>query len=66
MRRVRTVKALLEYLDTINCPMGRSTVNKLIRQKEIPFIRVSERVLIFDLDAIDKWLSIGEEMPCQN
>lgn len=60
MRRVRTVKALLEYLSSINCPMSRSTVNKLIRQKEIPFIRISDRVLIFDLDAIDNWLSIEE------
>ncbi|MFJ8065841.1 helix-turn-helix transcriptional regulator [Psychrobacillus sp. NPDC096426] len=58
MRRIRTVTSLLEYLDSINCPMSRSTVNKLIRTNEMPYIRVSERVLIFDLDAIDNWLSI--------
>lgn len=60
MRRVRTVKALLDYLISINCPMSRSTVNKLIRQNEIPVIRISDRVLIFDLDAIDQWLTVGE------
>ncbi|PZX07944.1 hypothetical protein C7437_1011066 [Psychrobacillus insolitus] len=60
MRRIRTVKALLDYLTSINCRMGRSTVDKLIRENRIPHIRVSDRVLIFDLDAIDNWLSIEE------
>lgn len=60
MRRIRTVGALLDYLQSINCPMSRSTVDRLIRSKEIPFIRISQRVLIFDLDAIDQWLSIGD------
>lgn len=60
MRRIRTVGALLEYLESINCPMSRSTIDRLIKTNEIPFIRISCRVLIFDLDAIDKWLTIGE------
>ncbi|WP_419960566.1 helix-turn-helix transcriptional regulator [Psychrobacillus sp. BM2] len=62
MRRIRTVGDLLEYLQSINCPMSRSTVDKLLRTNEIPFIRISSRVLIFDLDAIDKWLSVDSEI----
>jgi predicted DNA-binding transcriptional regulator AlpA len=62
MRRIRTVGALLEYLESINCPMSRSTVDKLIRTNEIPYIRVSSRVLIFDLDAIDRWLSVDSKI----
>lgn len=56
MRKVRTVDKLLEYLISIDCPLGRSTVSKLIREKKIPHIRIAERVLIFDLDDIDAWL----------
>lgn len=61
MRKVRTVDKLLEYLRSIDCPIGRSTVSKLIREKKIPHIRIAERVLIFDLDDIDTWLEGSPE-----
>ncbi|KUF37406.1 MULTISPECIES: helix-turn-helix transcriptional regulator [unclassified Lysinibacillus] len=56
MRTVRGVKAIVEYLASVNCPMGKSTVDKLIRTKEIPHMRFSERVIVFNLDKIDEWL----------
>ncbi|MGR6906186.1 helix-turn-helix transcriptional regulator [Lysinibacillus sp. BSL11] len=56
MRTVRGVKAIVEYLASVNCPMGKSTVDKLIRTKEIPHMRFSERVIVFNLDTIDEWL----------
>lgn len=57
MRRVRGTKALVKYLDSKGCPMSESTIYKLLREKRIPSIRPSERILLFDLDAIDRWLS---------
>ncbi|MEK4023517.1 helix-turn-helix transcriptional regulator [Sporosarcina sp. FSL W7-1283] len=60
LRRVRGVKSLCEYLTSINCPMSESTIYRLIRTKRIPHIRPSKQILIFDLDAIDRWLSIEE------
>lgn len=56
MRKIRTIDKLIAYLDSIGCPLGKSTISKLIRKKEIPHIRISERVIIFDLDVIDVWL----------
>lgn len=60
MRRVRGAKALVKYLDSIGCPMSESTIYKLLREKRIPCIRPSERILLFDLDAIDRWLTVDE------
>lgn len=61
MRRVRGAKALVKYLESIGCPMSETTIYKLLRQDRIPSIRPSERILLFDLDAIDRWLSIEED-----
>jgi len=56
MRKVRGVKALVEYLQFINCPMSEATLYRLVKRKEIPFNRPSPGVLLFDLDKIDRWL----------
>lgn len=58
MRKVRGVQAVSEYLDSINCPMSASTIQRLMRTKSIPFSRPSPRIVIFDLNEIDSW--IGE------
>lgn len=39
MRRIRGVKALVKYLESIDCPMSESTIYKLLREKRIPAIR---------------------------
>lgn len=57
MRKVRGVQSISEYLDSINCPISASTIQRLMRIKAIPFSRPSPRVVIFDLDDIDKWIS---------
>lgn len=57
MRRIRGAKALSNYLKSINCDMSESTIYRLLRTKEIPHGRPSPGILIFDLDAIDTWLS---------
>lgn len=56
MRNIRGVKALVQYLESINCPIGETTLYKLVQQKEIPHVRISSRVLIFNLDSIDNWI----------
>lgn len=61
-RRVRGAKELVKYLETIGCPMSESTIFKLMREKRIPHIRPSNRVLLFDLDSIDKWIDEMEEV----
>lgn len=65
MRKVRGVKKLVEYLESINCPMSEGTIYRLLRTKSIPFRRPSPQVLIFDLDAIDKWLDSDYEDDAQ-
>ena len=57
MRKVRGVKALVDYLKSMNCPIGETTLYTLLRTKQIPVCRPAPRILIFDLDEIDKWLS---------
>jgi len=57
---VRGVNSLLEYLSSINCPMSGSTIYRLIKTKSIPFRRPSPGLLLFNLDAIDKWLTEEE------
>ena len=57
MRRIRGAKQLVKYLDSIGCPISEGTIFKLLRENKIPSIRPSNRILIFDLDAIDKWLT---------
>lgn len=59
-RLIRGAKALVEYLDSINCPMSEGTIYRLLRKNSIPFRRPSPQVLIFDLDAIDRWLTVDE------
>ncbi|MGE7022031.1 helix-turn-helix transcriptional regulator [Solibacillus cecembensis] len=59
MRRVRGAKKLVEYLAETGTPMSESTIYRLIRTKGIPHIKPTERILIFDLDAIDNWLSVA-------
>ncbi|RST59680.1 hypothetical protein D5F11_011290 [Siminovitchia terrae] len=61
MRRVRGAKALSNYLKSINCDMSEATIYRLMRTKSIPFRRPSPGILIFDLDAIDQWLSSDSE-----
>lgn len=61
MRKIRGVKALVEYLKSINCPIGETTIYKLLRENSIPVVRPAERIIIFDLDEIDAWLS-GKSM----
>lgn len=56
VRKIRGVKALVEYLKSINSPIGETTIYKLLREKKIPVVRPAERIIIFDLDEIDKWL----------
>lgn len=60
-RRVRGAKELSKYLAECGCPMSETTIFKLLREKKIPHIRPSERVLLFDLDSIDRWLEEMEE-----
>lgn len=61
MRNVRGAKALSEYLNKIGAPMSESTIFSLLRQGKIPHQRPSPRILIFNLDAIDNWLSYENE-----
>lgn len=61
MRKVRGVKALAKYLESIDCPLSESTIYRLVKVHSIPFKRITPQVLIFDLNAIDKWLSIDEQ-----
>lgn len=61
MRRVRGAKELVKYLEETGTPMSESTIYRLLRTKKIPHIRPSDRILIFDLDAIDKWLTVSAE-----
>jgi hypothetical protein len=57
MRKVRGAKALAKYLESIGCPISVATIFVLLRENRIPHIRPSNRILIFDLNAIDKWLT---------
>ena len=61
MRRVRGAKALVKYLDDNHVPLSESTIYRLVRDKKIPFRRPTPQILIFDLDAIDRWLSVEQE-----
>lgn len=60
MRRIRGAKELVKYLESINCPISESTIYKLLREKRIPSIRPSDLILLFDLDAIDRWLTVDD------
>lgn len=62
MRKVRGAKKLVDYLESIQCPMSESTIFRLMRTKDIPFSRPSPRVVIFDLDDIDMWISEGTKV----
>lgn len=57
MRLVRGAESLEKYLKEINCHISKSTIYRLVNQKNIPFKRPAPGILIFDLNAIDKWLS---------
>lgn len=57
MRLIRGVKSLVDYLNSINCNMSESTVYRLIKKDLIPYKRPAPGILIFDLNAIDKWLT---------
>ena len=60
MRKIRGVKALVNYLSSIDCPMSEATIYRLLKGNSIPFRRPSPAILIFDLDHIDKWLDPEE------
>lgn len=57
MRLVKGVKALSEYLKTINCGISESTIYRLVKQDMIPYKRPAPGIIVFDLDAIDSWLT---------
>lgn len=57
MAKVRGVKELVKHLESIDCPMSESTIYRLLRTKQIPCRRPTPSILIFDLKAIDRWLS---------
>ncbi len=40
--------------------MSESTIYRLIKQNNIPFKRPAPGILVFDLNAIDKWLMAEE------
>lgn len=61
MRNVRGAKALSNYLNSIGVPMSESTIFNLLRQNKIPHRRPAPRILIFNLDVIDKWITVTEE-----
>lgn len=61
MAKVRGVKALVDHLESIDCPMSESTIYRLLRTREIPCKRPTPGILIFDLNAIDRWLSSDPE-----
>ncbi|QQK75117.1 helix-turn-helix domain-containing protein [Salicibibacter cibarius] len=56
MRKVRGVKKVAEYLESINCPISISTIQRYMREGDFPYSKPTERIVIFDLDEIDKWL----------
>lgn len=60
MRKVRGAKELSKYLESINCPISISTIQRLMKVNAIPFSRPAPRVIIFDLDKIDDWISKEE------
>lgn len=57
MRLVRGANNLVDYLASINCEMSASTIYRLVKQDSIPYRRPAPGILIFDLNAIDRWLS---------
>lgn len=59
-RRVRGAEKLSNYLHSVGCPISKSHIYTLMRRRDIPFIKPSERILLFDLDAIDKWIEEKE------
>jgi len=59
MRKIRGVQNLVDYLESIGCSISLSTINRLMKSNEIPFTRIADRVLIFDLNEIDEWLGEG-------
>lgn len=56
MRIVRGVDALVKYLEEINCRMCYTTIHTLMRERKIPHARPRPRVIVFNLDAIDRWI----------
>ncbi|RSL32637.1 AlpA family phage regulatory protein [Salibacterium salarium] len=56
MRKVRGVKKVSQYLESINCPMSESTIHRSMREGGIPYKKPTPRIVIFDLDEIDTWL----------
>lgn len=61
MRNVRGAKALSTYMESIGVPMSESTIFSLLRQNKIPHRRPSSRILVFNLDVIDQWLSVSDD-----
>ncbi|MCF6409010.1 helix-turn-helix domain-containing protein [Alkalihalobacillus sp. EGI L200015] len=49
------VAEVAEYLG-----VSKDLVYQLVREKEIPHVRLSKRVLIFDRHSIDDWISDQE------
>ncbi|RSL28699.1 AlpA family phage regulatory protein, partial [Salibacterium salarium] len=53
------VKRVSQYLRSINCPMSESTIHRCMREGAIPFKKPTPRIVLFDLDEIDKWIDEG-------
>ena len=54
---LRGVKNIIEYLSSVDCPMSESTIYRLVKTESIPYRRPSPGLLLFNLDAIDQWLT---------
>lgn len=57
MRKVRGIQSLIDYLASINIPISKYAIEDALRKKAIPCARPTPRILIFDLDEIDSWIS---------
>lgn len=61
MRVTRGAKSLSAYCTELGVPLSEATIYRLIKVNAIPFKRLSRSILVFDLNAIDRWLSADFE-----
>lgn len=61
MRKARGIQSLIDYLASINIPISKWAIEDALRRKSIPCSRPTPRILIFDLDEIDVWISGGKQ-----
>lgn len=53
MRKVKCVKSLMAYFDSVNYPMTKENLIDRMARKEVPHISPISGILIFDLNHID-------------